>query len=208
MKRQIDEYPKPLVPEHLTKLTIEKLPFEEPFFIPPGDRDDYEDGAIFVTEDRILRMSKSFAVSPEAAHPVSPVGLVGVMRIPRFDAESQTVSEVFIADLRFIEDHQLVDAGGIALDASDQEEFMAWVDTINDSVSFAAFIAPEHGSEIDDDVPKGTLYGDPSLYPHLKKLRKGGDEAMKKFLKRTARQEPVIKKDNKKSNKKKSLKKK
>lgn len=200
MQKPIDQYPQPLVPEHLTSLTIEKLPLEVPYYVSPGEQDEFEELVLFVTDDRHLKMSKSHALKPSDASPSSPVGLVPVMRVPVIDAERQTVSEAYVADLRFIENHQLVDTKGVLAGMDDQEEFMAWLATIEDSVDFAAFIALEDDDEISKNIPSGAFYGDPGLYPFLEQLRKKSDGTMKKVLKRQAKNEDVVKSKEKQKN--------
>lgn len=181
MRRQ--HYEQALVPEHLTKLTIEKLPFEKAFYVTPGERDDYEAPAIFVTADRRLSMSRSAVIDMDDAYPASPLGLVGVMRVPLIGSESG-VREAYIADLRFIEDHQLVDTDDLGVNLADQEEYMSWIAAMEDSIQFEAFIAPERGAEFDESIPSGVFYGNPELHELLKKLRRRGNKRMKKFMQR------------------------
>lgn len=184
-------YEQALVPEHLTKLTIEKLPFEKPFYVTPGERDDYEAPSVFVTADRRLMMARSAAIDMDAAYPASPLGLIGVMRVPLIGADNN-VREAYVADLRFLEDHQLVDTDDMQAGVVDQEEYMAWAEAIANSVQFEAFIAPEAGEDIDDGAPSGTFYGNPELYDFLKKLRKRGNKRMKKFMQREAKADPKL----------------
>lgn len=180
-------YERALVPEHLTKQTIETLPFEKAFYVSPGEDDGYEAPAIFVTPDRRLAMSKTESIDTDDANPPSPLELVGVMHIAVMDSESLTVRDAYIADLRFIVDNALatIDPGDSS--AADQEEYYAMVGLLEDAVTFEAFIAPEHGSEIDKNVVPGTFYGNPELYPYLEILRKKGDKRMKKFMRRMAK---------------------
>lgn len=187
MKELDRHYPRPLVPEHLTKLTIEKLPLSEVFFISPGERDDYQAPAIFVTAERELVMAKSYAIDADDAYPSNPLGLIGVMRIPIIDERSNSIRDAFVADLRFIDNHQLVDAEDTALENVDQEQFMAWVSSIEDSVVFEGFIAPEPDEDMDRDIPKGIFYGATELHPFLKQLRKRSNRVMKKYIKRQSR---------------------
>jgi hypothetical protein len=188
MKRPVYSYDRPLVPEHLTKMTIEKLPFDEAYYISPGERDDYEPPVIFVTPDRELKMSKAYAIDIDEVLPMSPLGLVGIMRVAILDPASGKINEALIGDLRFLEDHQLVDSDDAVTSMLDQEEFMAWVAAFENSMTFDGFIAPEAGFEIDEhDIPNGTMYGDEALHPFMKKLRKRSNKIMKKFMKREAR---------------------
>lgn len=181
-----DPYPRARVPEHLTSLSIEKLPLDTPFYLSPGEKDDYEPPVVFVDAERQLKVSKSADIDTDHQFPASPLNLVGVMETIIIDSASQTFREVYIADLRFIEDHQLVDGGESQIDTDDQEEYMHWAALMNDSIVIDGFIAPERGAEIDEDIPKGTLYGDEQLHDSLKFLRKRGNKIMKKFMRREA----------------------
>lgn len=194
MKRRDSDLPysQALVPEHLVKLSIEKLPLEEAYYITPGERDDDRDPAIFVTPDRRLKMARSYAIDMDHAHPANPIGLVGVMHVAALNPDTLTIQEAYIADLRFIENHQLVDTDELTGSLLDQEEYVAWLAAIEDSVEFAGFIAPEAEFEIDEDIPKGVFYGNPSLYPFLKKLRKRSNKIMKKFMEREAKPDMTV----------------
>lgn len=179
-----EPYPRALVPEHLTSLSIEKLPLDTPFFLSPDDYNDDELPVFFVDAERRLRISKSAEIDPDDEFPASPFGLVGIMKTIAIDPLTQTFREVYVADLRFIEDHQLMDGGQDEIDMDDQEEYMHWQSFLNNCIVVDGFIAPEKGAEIDKDVPRGTLYGDEKLHDSLKFLRKKGNKIMKKFVKR------------------------
>ncbi|NCU38520.1 hypothetical protein EOL96_05705 [Candidatus Saccharibacteria bacterium] len=179
-----EPYPRALVPEHLTSLSIEKLPLDTPYFLSPDADDDDELPVFFVDTERRLRVSKSAEIDPDDEFPTSPFGLVGIMKTIAIDPLTQTFREVYVADLRFIEDHQLMDGGQAAIDIDDQEDYMHWQSFVNNCIAVDGFIAPEEGAEIDKDAPKGTLYGDEQLHDSLKFLRKKGNKIMKKFVKR------------------------
>lgn len=181
-----DPYPRARVPEHLTSLSIEKLPLDTPFYLSPGEKDDYEPPIVFVDAERQLKVSKSADIDIDHEFPASPIGLVGVMKTIAIDSVALTFREVYVADLRFIGDHQLMDAGEGQMDVDDQEDYMHWLALMNDSIVIDGFIAPELGAEIDKDVPRGTLYGDEELHDSLKFLRKKGNKIMKRFMKREA----------------------
>jgi|GEM_PF-4048253 len=181
-----DPYPRARVPEHLTSLSIERLPLDTPFYLSPGEKDDYEPPVVFVDAERQLKVSKSADIDIDHEFPSCPIGLVGVMKTIVIDSVAQTFKEVYVADLRFIGDHQLMDAGEGQIDADDQEDYMHWLALMNDSIVIDGFIAPERGADIDDDAPKGTLYGDEQLHDSLKFLRKKGNKIMKRFMRREA----------------------
>jgi len=178
-----DFYPQAKVPEHLTPLTIERLPMDSPFYLTPGDIDEYEPPVVFVDAERRLKVSRSADIEPDQEFPPSPIGLVGIMKTVIIDRTTQTLREVYIADLRFLEDHQLTDGGEDHIDMDNQEEHMHWLTLMNDSLVIDGFIAPEQGEEIDEDIPKGILYGNVELHDSLKFLRKRSNKIMKKFMK-------------------------
>jgi hypothetical protein len=178
-------YDRALVPEHLTKQTIEMLPFDRAYYISPGEQDDYEPPTIFVTPDRKLVMSKSSAIDMDDDIPASPIGLVGVMHVTYTDPASQTLRDAYVADLRFIGDNALVDIDPGSCDVDTQEEYMSYVNMLADAIEFDAFIAPEPFADVNDDgsIP-GVYYGNPILHPELKKLRKRGNKLMRRFMQR------------------------
>ena len=100
--------------------------------------------------------------------------------------DTQTLDEVYIADLRFIADHQLINAGKAQIDTDDQEDYMGWLALMNDSVVVDGFIAPEQGANTDEDELSGTLYGDEQLHDSLRFLREKADKAMGAFRRRQA----------------------
>jgi len=175
-----DFYPQALVPTHLTKLTVDKLPFDEPFYTAPGKEDDPEEPpAIFVGPDRSLKMSKYHSIDPDNRHLVSPLGMVGIMRTCVITPSS--VKDAFVADLRFIDDYQLADLGEAINDCDDQEEYMDMVAYLGNSVTFEAFIAPEQITETDDDMPRDAFYGDQELYGATATLQEYGNELLEQY---------------------------
>lgn len=195
MKTPRDPIPLAVVPEHLTKLTIEKLPYDKAYYVSPGEHDDYEPPAIFVDPSRRLKMSKSHAIDTDHDKPTTPLGLVGVMRTYIIsDSLHQPIRDVYVADLRFVEDHQLVDTDEITSGLLEQEEYMHWVAELEHTIEFSAFIAPEKGSEYTrKKIPPGTMYGNEELYGVLESLRERSDKIMKKFMKKEARQKKIAK---------------
>jgi len=184
-----EHYEQALVPEHLTRLTIENLPLDEAFYISPGERDDYEPPAVFVSPDRHLKMRCDYAIDPDDDSPVSPIGLVGAMRVVLIDSDKNTIKDHYIADLRFLEYHSLVDADEMQGSILDQEAYMLFVEALEESVQFDAFIALDEDYEfdVDEKIPGGAFYGTPDLHPYLKLLRKRSNKLMKMFLEHQAK---------------------
>ena len=60
--------------------------------------------------------------------------------------------------------------------------------TVAQTVHIEAFIAPDADDEFDphEDLPKGALYGDESLYSALKLLRKRTNKVMDRFARQQA----------------------
>jgi hypothetical protein len=181
-------YDRALVPEHMTKQTIENLPVGKVFYVTPGERDDYDEPAIFVTPDRRLVMSKDHAIDVDDQYPPTPLERVGIMH--EFIPDGLTGGrDVYVADLRYIVENELVDIDPGNCDAETQEEYMAYLDMLTNTVQFDAFIAPKRGAEVNDDgVVPWTSHGDPALLPLLKTLRKHGDKRMRKYMQREAKQ--------------------
>lgn len=193
MKQPRDTFPQAIVPEHLSKLTIEKLPLDRIYYVAPGERDDYESPVIFQSPDKRLLMSKSHAIDMADEYPASPVSMVGIMRTYIIDETTDSVREHYVADLRFIGDYDLVDTENIAAD-SDQEEYMAWMSQIENSITFSAFIAAEQHTEVQENGKvRGAFYGNPQLYDVLEKMNKRGNKLMKKFLCRLNSSEKLAK---------------
>lgn len=110
MARQ-KHHPGALVPEYLTSLTIEKIPVDTPYYVNPGDpTDDNSTSALFVTDDKQLRMSRSEIIDPESDYTGTPIGMVGIMKTLVTD-EQLGLREVYIADLRFIDNNAILDIG-------------------------------------------------------------------------------------------------
>lgn len=191
-----DNYPKALVPEHLVKTEISRLPLETAFYLDPSDShdsDDYEPPVFFVMSDGELRTRLSAEVDRSEAYPGSPMGLIGIMRVAVIDGDN--LIEGLIADLRFIEDGQLT-----AVDdepPEDQEEFNYWLAVNADTKTIDAFIAPEEGATINNrGLIGGDFYGPELFYDALDVMRKRGNKILKAYQKREKKQaeKPEIKK--------------
>jgi len=184
MKRPRETYPLAIVPEHLSKLTVEKLPLDHIYYIAPGESDDYKDPAIFESPSKSLLMSKSHAIDMADEFPASPIGSVGVMKTFLIDPDTKTVRDYYVADLRFVGDHDLIDTDNLAAEL-DQEEHMAWLSSIENTIMFSAFIAADQQAKTEENGRvHGAFYGNPKLYDALDKLDKRGNKLMKKFLQR------------------------
>lgn len=179
-----DSYPLARVPERLTKQTIENIPFDEPFFIIPGDIDDFTPPAIFVGPYRELRMSKSFAIAGFTSQPANTLGLVGVMRTFTIDPVTRTIDEKYIADLRYVGENELVDSDSAAPGIEDQEEYMNYVAWLKDSVAFDGFAANDFNDSSANTIPGGSFYGDVALHDALLTLCDSGDKIMEDFYMR------------------------
>lgn len=185
-------YEQAIVPEHLTRLSIENLPLDEAFYISPGDKEDYEPPAIFVNHERKLMISREHDIDQDDIKPGTPVGLVGVMRTMVINSVTNKVTEHCIADLRFIEWHSLIDVSEVSQSMTDQESFMSFVDMVNEALQVDAFISldVDYDFEVGKKIPKGTFYGSPELYPNLEQLQKRGSKLMKKFLEQRVSVQP------------------
>lgn len=188
-----------LVPGHLTAQTIETAEFDVPFYIEPGDDEDYDGPVIFVSPDDELLMAKEEKIDRADAYPGELMGKVAIMRIALMDTKNYTIRDAYIADLRFLGDGQLSKASPGQIDGESQGEFMQMADLLADTVRFDAFIAAEPEAEFDIDEPNvaGAFYGNPELYPALRRLRKAGNEALARFMEREAK--PNVKADFKKA---------
>lgn len=184
MAKPRDHYPKALVPEHLTKMTIEKLPFDQVYYVEPGEAEEGASPAIFKSPDGRLVMSTSYAIDAEDEYPASPVGMVGVMKTYHISPETRGPVDCYIADLRFMNDLSLVDCDELSK-CNDQEEIMAWLRELENTITFSGFIAAEPGADVDDSGRiKGSFFGDESLVDVLNRMRKHGDKQMKNFMRR------------------------
>lgn len=183
MAKSNRHYDKPLVPEYMTRLTIDKLPFDTAYYVNPGEQDDFGPPKLFVTQDRQLKMACAQPISPEDTEPNTPLGLVGVMRVMVYSGEGddKDVHEAYIADLRFIDFHGLINTDETAegVDERIRDEALTY---LNNSIAFHGFIAPEYDPDSDDDIPKAVYYGPGNLRDHLKALKKQGNRAMKAFV--------------------------
>lgn len=191
-----DQFPKAKIPDHLTRLSIEKLPLDTAFYISPGEEEDYEPPVMFVDDERNLRISNRAAIDIDDQTPTITAGLVGIMKTIVTDPETKIFREVLIADLRFIEDHQLISNQDTKPGEGDQEAYSNWLDHMNDTVIVDAFIAPELGVEPDSLTPKGVFYGSQDMHDSLKFLRKNANKIVKKSTGRkskspTANQDPT-----------------
>jgi hypothetical protein len=187
-------YEQAIVPEHLTKMTIENLPLDEAFYISPGERDDYEPPAVFVGPDRKLMISRSHAIDMDENSPGNPLERVGIMRVALINTITESLGEYCIADLRFIEWYSLIDTDELSQGVADQEDYMSFVDMVRDAVQVDAFIALDDDEiNVDKKMPDGTFYGPSELHDSLKQLQKRSNKIMKRFMRQRVR---IIPKDS------------
>lgn len=199
MKQPRDSYPQAFVPEHLTKLTIDMLPLDIPFYISPGERDDYEPPAVYVDHDKRLRMSRSVAVdSADSLTNGVPFGLVGVMRSTHIDEETNTVKEVYVADLRMVDAYSLVSSDDINTMMLDQEEYMQYVAELERSIVFDGLIVADSDDMDNKDLPRGAFYGSEAVHSQLKVLSKRSKHLVRHALKTMATREDAQKTKEKK----------
>ncbi len=193
MKRP-KRYPGALVPEFLTTFTIEGLKTDKPVFIYPGNADDDESPPLFVTSDRKLRIDKNHIIDGDDAYPEGTQERVGIMKTLIPDP-TNGFKEVYVADLRFVDNHQIVDIANASSFGNDQEAYVDWLGMVEDSIEFDAFIAPEFNDELDveEDVPGGVFYGNEQLYPALRILRKKSNRITKRYMERETRRIEMMK---------------
>lgn len=175
-------YERALVPEFLTRQTIETIPLDEPYYISPGERDDHTEAAVFMLPDRSLVMPRSYCIDMDDKDPGYIAGKVGVMRIALIDNLRGEVRTAYVADLRFIEDNALVDKDTNAKIIETPDGIMNTVHDALDTVTFEAFIASEQGADLEDGLLPATYYGNPVFYPHLDVLREQSDLFFARFL--------------------------
>lgn len=169
MTHELEHYPRALVPEHLVKLTIANLPLNSVYYVPPGNHDDWEPPAIFVDSKRRLRMNTEYVIEPaHRKRTAKRIGRVGVMRSVVVNQETGDLSTAYVADLRGIGDHALVDMFGLDRTMDDTEEWMKGYSSIEKSVVFDGFMAYESRTEprqtdqeagLKPKKPKLAIYG-------------------------------------------------
>ena len=80
-----DQFPRAIVPEHLTARRLSNLPLDTPALIPLAAQDDgyyYARPTLFVDGERKLRARQSTEIKDGALKAAkSPMGRVGIMRI-------------------------------------------------------------------------------------------------------------------------------
>lgn len=195
MKGPIFHHDRALVPEHLTKQTIETAEFDVPFYIEPGDEDDYDGPKVFVTPDRRLVMSRTETLARADAYPQEPLGKIAVMRVALLNTESLAARDAFVADLRFMEDGGLISVEPQELDGENQGEYMRMAHILDDTITFDAFIAAEGEFDITDPNVPGAFYGNKELYPFLRSLRKRGNEVLARYIERQSKHDVTVTED-------------
>lgn len=196
MKGPIFHHNRALVPEHLKKQTIETAEFDVPFYIEPGDEDDYEESpVVFVAPGDRLVMSRTETLNRADAYPQEPLGKVAVMRVMLMNPETFTVRDAYVADLRLVGDGGLLSAEQLEIDGENQGEYMRMANLLEDTITFDAFIAAEGDFDITDPNVPGAFYGSPELYPFLRTLRKRGNEVLARYIERQSKPDVTVKDD-------------
>lgn len=114
------------------------------------------------------------------------------MRVALIQPDTNRVREAYVADLRFVEFHQLIDSSDMVDLSVDQEASMSWVTALENSVTFDGFIASDTDFEVGEDaIPEGDMYGDPQLYPCMEALREQSDQLLTAFIKRQDKSEAI-----------------
>ena len=182
MKQPRDSYPQAFVPDHLTRLSIENIPYDTPFYlVMPNDNDDKENSnryhdepiKIFVDHDRRLRMNSLADIDTNDSTPnLIPIGSIGIMRSHHMDPVTHDVRDIYLADLRMTNLHSLPDSDEAIRGVITQEEYIDYLSLIDNSIAFDAFIAADVDSMKNDVMPKGIFYGNETFYPQLETLNK------------------------------------
>lgn len=171
-----DQFPRAIVPEHLTARRLSNLPLDTPALIPLAAQDDgyyYARPTLFVDGERNLRARQSTEIKDGALKAAkSPMGRAGIMRVALID---EGIRMGTVADLRFITT-PIPEIEDEAPD--DTEESRDWFEQQRDSIAVDAFIAN------DPDSRNGAYYGAPEFYPALDRLRKHGNKALQSYTKR------------------------
>ena len=175
-----DIYPKALVPEFLTELSIEKLPLETPLYIHIDELDEYDVG-LFVDSESRLRISKDCQLPPASEETDSPIGKIGIMKTHVIDSEARSLRCAYVADLRFIDNHRLSTMPHNSPDM--EEEYMDIIDELNDSIAFDAFVTKNLERRDRRGEPMAAFYGDESFHEALSTLGDQGDRLMNRYLK-------------------------
>lgn len=193
-------YPRPIVPSHYTKQTIERMPHDEPCYVSADYDDMFEEPSFFVDEEGLLRAVGGTEIERYAFDKTrSPLGRIGIMRAALI-GEGSSVRSVYVADMRFFGSQQLGCFEDMVESIDNQEEFMARAHMLETSIKFEGIIAVEEDTEYDrGNIPKGVFYGDEQLWPILKTLRKFGSRAMRDYFKESEQEEAADKRDAKKS---------
>lgn len=182
MTRPRDHYPLPIVPEHLSGMTIERLPLDTPVYVKLGGDEIYDDPTFFVSEDRHLMMSKSYDITYDDQHPTNPRGCIGIMRVAIINPATGRIEDKLIADLRLLNDAPLTDLANRAPDMTDQETYMSYASMLENSVTFDGFVASDSEPPITDTVPQGLYYGATELHVALEFLEKCSNMKLKKYI--------------------------
>lgn len=183
------------VPSYMLKLEVDSIPTNTPFYIDTESEQPWSESPTMLVDKRTgsLYLDGSAEIDANNYKPSSPLGYVGIMRAETID-DSGIVS-YFVADLRFIENHELSVIDDINNTPTDQEEFNSWMEVKETLRNVTAFIAPVPGAKASKDgVIPSLYYGPEQQYAMLDALRERGDKIIAKNLKQQQRQKKLAKK--------------
>jgi len=175
------------VPGYMQQLEIDTLPANQAFFIEPAAEQSWKSDmpAIIVNKKTNgLYLDGTTEVDADQHKPTSPLGQVGIMRVEAIGPDGKTVS-FFVADLRFIENHELSVVDDLDDAPDDSEDFNSWVEYKNELREVVAFIAPIPGTEASKKgIVPASYYGPEKYYGALDDLRQQGDKILTKSVRR------------------------
>lgn len=174
------------VPAHLLKLEVDTLPANRAFYLESESEKAWDDSATMAVDKRTgtLYLDGSTEIDSGSDRPTTPLGLVGVMRVETI-GEGGNVLSFFVADLRFIDNHELSVIDDMDDAPTDQEEFNRWSEFKKDLREVVAFVAPIPDTEASKRSAIPALYyGPEEYYGALDALRERGDKLLAKTVKK------------------------
>lgn len=181
------------VPSYLLKLEVDSIPANTPFFIDTESEQPWNESPTMLVDGRTgsLYLDGSAEIDADNYKPSSPLGYVGIMRAETIDMSGKVVS-YFVADLRFIQNHELSVVDDINNTPTDQEEFNSWMEFKETLRNVTAFVAPVPGAKASKNgIIPSLYYGPEDQYGMLDVLRERGDKIISKNLKRQQQQKKL-----------------
>ncbi|MBC7512730.1 hypothetical protein H7142_03695 [Candidatus Saccharibacteria bacterium] len=181
-----ESFPLAQVPSHLTKLDIDSMPIQTPFYVDVDPEHVWDETPTAFVEKKSgsLNLIGSSEVDTDDEFPSSPIGRIGIMRVLLID-ENQRFESQLVADLRYIGDNELAVVDDIDEAPEQQEEFNSWEAYRRDVRPVVAFIAPHpKGKTSKKGVVKSVYYGPEAFHDNLDLLRISGDKLLGGMLKR------------------------